>query len=76
MLDWIADYTTKLSVRVDFHGLKDCDCCFVFSSTHNVPIAASGAFTISQEASTHEMVIPPSIEKVPPVTQAASSEAR
>ena len=71
MLDWIANEAAELSIYSDFHGLRNRNFDFVF-----VPIMTNAPATIHNGTFPHEMVIPPSIGNVPPVTQSASSEAK
>jgi len=71
MLNWIANEAAELSTYIDFHILRNRNFDFVF-----VLFMTNAPTTIPDGTFPHEMVIPPSIGNVPPVTQSASSEAK
>lgn len=76
MLDRIADHTAELSLGVDFHRFEHLRLAFHLRADSHIPTPRKRGHHYLHETPDQEMVIPPSIEKVPPVTQAASSEAR
>ncbi len=75
MLDRIADDATELSMCVDVHRFVNAIAVWLSDQLTGIH-RRGGDIPLSHGMPPYEMVIPPSIGKVPPVTQAASSEAR